>query len=647
MDHEPASPAPIDLCPEEDETDNRYRDDDGCPDEPIGGIAYFANGLRPVAFTPGPLPRKGAAQVPFMPFSLIEDPYVGEVHPHATLGRFVASAAAPRSTFAAANDTAAAPLLRRFLTQGALPPIGAVRIESLVDYYTPTSIYPLIGLGAPRLDVFVEVGPCPWSPGHRLARIHVEAPPRLVRPRTTILMLDRSPSMSTPERLPMVKHGFSTLLDTIAVVGREDRVAVIAFDREEQLVLPPTDIAERATIDAAIAGIRTGAPSGYRGRLDLAHALADKRRPGEHVHIILVSDGAAALWYPRERPSLRRPDTSLTVIGVGDRDHDNYTLGQFAADNDGQLRYLDSAAEADRLFHLLGLQGPNAAEDLQFQAVFDPAVVARWHLVGHGEHAIAAAEFRRDTPPAAAIYGGPQHPRRRAAELAGGQSMSVLYELVPTGSTPVAFDFTVRARIGGRDRRIVRKVRDTGVELAATSSDFRFVAAVAELGLLVQGGPRGQATLAQVRELAAGTLDNRPRSERADFLALVDAVEPHFATRAAHWAAADAWLRDHPVEALAPVIRAAAEIPASSLLTLRGEAMRMAAFGVRVAVIGGHDGREGRSPDERAAIAMARAEAVKRYLIEVMGHPPDRYEVRLPIPGRAPSRHVTLESIVP
>jgi hypothetical protein len=56
--------------------------------------------------------------------------------------------------------------------------------------------------------------------------------------------------------------------------------------------------------------------------------------------------------------------------------------------------------------------------------------------------------------------------------------------------------------------------------------------------------------------------------------------------------------------------------------------MRMQGFG-RFALIGHHDGVEGRSPAEREAIARARAMAVHRYLVEVMHHPHDRYEVRV------------------
>lgn len=117
------------------------------------------------------------------------------------------------------------------------------------------------------------------------------------------------------------------------------------------------------------------------------------------------------------------------------------------------------------------------------------------------------------------------------------------------------------------------------------------------------------------------------------------------------WADADAWSRAHPLAAHSPAVRAASQIPASSLPSLEFAAMRMRMWG-RHALVGVHDGHEGASPDQRAAIATARAEAVKRYLVEVMGHPHERHELRPMTPDHAAfdrihNRRVDLETILP
>ncbi len=632
-----SEPPPVDLCPDADETPNNYRDADGCPDEQPIGMGYFTDGLRPVSFTATPLPGRGAPGVQSIFFSTSDD-RASEVYPHNRLGRFVAAADAPRSTLAPGNDTSAYPLLRRFLADGELPPIGVLRIESLIDYFTPAELSSWPG---PRtaLAVHTEIGPCPWNPNSRLAHLRVQTHIPLLHDRLVVVILDVSHSMSTPDRLPLLKQGLASLLDGLAATS-ENRVAIVAFANHEQLVLPPTSLSDRPTIDAAIAGLRTRDFIFNRTRKSLANDLLRQRRPGEQVHVILAGDGAQAHGYPLELPP-PHPDLRVSVIGVGARDFDDQGLGQLATDHDGELYYLDTPAEARSTFTDLALWqgGPVVARDIQLQAVFDPATVARYHLIGHANHAISPDEFTGDRP-ARDADGGPWLGRRRAGDLAAGQALNVLYELEPTTTAPLAFRFTVRARVDGRERRITQLVRDSGADLNATSDGFRFTAAVAELGLLIQGGPRGDATLAQVRELATRGLATNPTQKAHDFLAVLDLVEAHFDDRAAQWAAADHWLQAHPPAALSPAVRSASKIPVSSLPTLEFEAMRMRMISARYALVGVHDGHEGASPDERAAIAKARAEAVKRYLVEVMGHPPEHYELRPMTPD-----HVALEGI--
>ncbi len=660
----PVPAAPVDLCPDADETRNGYRDADGCPDEPPTAMVYFADGLRPVLFTAKPIAGRGAPGVQSVFFSTPDDA-ASEVYPHNRLGRFVTTAETPRSTLAPSNDTSAYPLLRRFLADGALPPIGVLRIESLIDYFTPTDLssWPYSG---PRFDVHAEIGPCPWNPSHRLAHLRVQTHLADLRDRLVVVILDVSHSMSGPDRLPLLKQGLAGLLDGLALVA-ENRIAVVGFATHEALVLPPTSLSERATIDAAIAGLRTRDVIVDRTDTSLVEALVRQRLPGEQVHIIFAGDGAHGFGDPIELPTPHR-DVRVSVIGAGDRDFDDKGLGELATDHDGELYYLDTAAEAHSTFNALAVWqgGPIVARDVQLQAVFDPATVARYHLVGHANHGISPEEFTRDRA-ARDVDGGPWLGRRRAGDLAAGQAFNVLYELEPTvptatsQSAPLSFRFTVRAHVDGRDRRITRLVRDTGADFAATSDGFRFTAAVAELGLLIQGGPRGAATLAQVRELAIDAftaktryraLGTQPTSKAGDFFAVLDLIEAHFEERAVQWADADAWLHANTPNTLSPAIRKAATIPASSVRSLEFEAMRMGHRSNRYALVGLHDGREGASADERFAIARAGAEAVKRYLVEVMGHPPEQFMLRPTASDRvgserASERSVQLEAVLP
>ncbi len=68
-------------------------------------------------------------------------------------------------------------------------------------------------------------------------------------------------------------------------------------------------------------------------------------------------------------------------------------------------------------------------------------------------------------------------------------------------------------------------MRDGGATFAEASADLRFAAAVAEFGMLLRGSPnKGDATWAQARALAEGSLGTDPSGYRREFVDLVAAA---------------------------------------------------------------------------------------------------------------------------
>lgn len=68
----------------------------------------------------------------------------------------------PLSTFSIDVDTASYANVRRFLTQNALPPPDAVRVEEMINYFPYHDPAPPAG---GSFGVNVEVAGCPWTPG--------------------------------------------------------------------------------------------------------------------------------------------------------------------------------------------------------------------------------------------------------------------------------------------------------------------------------------------------------------------------------------------------------------------------------------------------------------------------------------------------
>lgn len=78
----------------------------------------------------------------------------------------------PQSTFSIDVDTASYSNVRRFLNQGQLPPIDAVRIEEMINYFTYEYPEPVDGY---PISVTTEISAAPWNPQHQLMLVGIQA----------------------------------------------------------------------------------------------------------------------------------------------------------------------------------------------------------------------------------------------------------------------------------------------------------------------------------------------------------------------------------------------------------------------------------------------------------------------------------------
>src|SRR6266571_4227132 len=238
---------------------------------------------------------------------------------------FLAVSAHPLSTFSLPIYRASYSNVRRFITQGQLPPKDAVRIEELVNYFPYNYAEPN---GAAPVAISAEVSPAPWTPGHRLVRIGLQAK-RIhtggLPPSNFVFLLDVSGSMMPPNKLPLLKAAFRLLVNELRA---RDRVAIVVYAGSAGLVLPSTPGDQKNKILDAIdrleAGGSTAGGEGIRRAYD--EAVANFVRGGNN-RVILATDGDFNVGVSSDAEMVRlieekrQTGVFLTVLGVGELLH--------------------------------------------------------------------------------------------------------------------------------------------------------------------------------------------------------------------------------------------------------------------------------------------------------------------------------------
>jgi Ca-activated chloride channel family protein len=449
---------------------------------------------------------------------------------------FRAVANDPLSTFSVDVDRASYANLRHFLMEGSRPPKDAVRIEEMINYFPYD--YP-----APRgehpVSVTTEVADAPWHAGHRLLRIGLRTAPvdmRRAPPSNLVFLVDVSGSMSSPDRLPLVKQSLRLLVDQLRA---EDRVALVAYAGAAGLVLPSTPGSDKETILDAIERLEAGGSTAGGAGLRLAYDVARRSHiRGGNNRVVLATDGDFNVGVSSDAEMVRLIEekraqgTFLTVLGFGRGNLKDSKMELLADRGNGNYAYIDNLLEARKvLVNEMGGTLLTVAKDVKLQVEFNPARVRAYRLVGYENRLLANEDFNDDT--------------RDAGEMGAGHTVTALYEIIPVGvrsdavvrgvdslryRTPappaspargseLAFVKIRYKRPGSETSRLMEHpVRDAA---GAPSRDFTFAAAVAGFGMLLRDSEhRGSLTLGEVIRLAERSRGPDPDGYRAEFVRL-------------------------------------------------------------------------------------------------------------------------------
>ena len=442
----------------------------------------------------------------------------------------------PVSTFSVDVDRAAYANVRRFLNDNSLPPVDAVRIEELINYFDydyaqPTDEHPFA--------VHMEMGACPWNEEHHLVSIGLQGKEIEVQnlpASNLVFLIDVSGSMGwDANKLPLLKQAFKILIQELRP---EDRVAMVVYAGAAGCVLQSTPGDRKQTIISALDRLEAGGSTAGGEGIRLAYEIAKKNYiPGGNNRVILATDGdfnvgeSSDAAMERLIEDKRDEGVFLTVLGFGMGNYKDSKMEKLSNAGNGNYAYIDNILEAKKV---LGKEMWGTlytiAKDVKIQIEFNPAHVKAYRLVGYENRLLNREDFNDDT--------------KDAGDIGSGHTVTALYEIIPAGSdeevkgsdeleyqnvtlnkSPNLMTLKLRYKKPDEDKSqlIVHRIREKDIKEEELSDNFTFAAAVAEFGMLLRDSEfKANSSYDHVMEAARSARGEDEEGYRIEFIRLVE-----------------------------------------------------------------------------------------------------------------------------
>lgn len=437
------------------------------------------------------------------------------------------------STFSIDVDTGSYTNTRRFLNDGRLPPVDAVRAEEMINYFDyqypqPNNVHPF--------SISTETVDSPWKENAKLIKIGIQAKDLSTKQlplANLVFLVDVSGSMDAADKLPLVKQTLRLLTEQLRP---QDKVTIITYASGEKLVLEPTAGNEKDKILAVINTLQASGATAGEQAIQLAYKQAEKAFVKNGINrILLATDGdfnvgitdfSTLKGMVAEK---RKSGISLTTLGFGTGNYNEQLMEQLADAGDGNYSYIDNKNEAKKVVERqLSSTLATVAQDVKIQVEFNPATVKEYRLVGYENRMLKQEDFNND--------------KVDAGDIGAGHNVTAIYEIVPVGQQGwlndsryqalIKTDATkkseyafvnLRYKLPNQEKSILlnQAVKAESKSLAQANSDTRFAIAVASYAQQLKGGQYNTAMgWDQIIQLAQQSAKPDPYQMREEFIEL-------------------------------------------------------------------------------------------------------------------------------
>lgn len=451
---------------------------------------------------------------------------------------FQVAAQTPVTTFSVDVDRASYSNVRRFLNMGQMPPVDAVRIEEMINYFEYEYPQPT---GSHPISLMTEMTDSPWNPGLKLVHIGLQAktvPVQNLPASNLVFLIDVSGSMMDQNKLPLLKEAFKLLVDQLRT---QDKIAIVAYAGAAGMILPPTSGGEKMKIKEALDNLEAGGSTAGGEGIELAYKLARENflEKGNN-RVILATDGDFNVGVSSEADlqrlieQKRKEGVFLSIMGFGMGNYKDSHIETLADKGNGNYAYIDNIQEARKEFvQEFGGTLFTVAKDVKIQIEFNPVHVQGYRLIGYENRALKNEEFHDD--------------KKDAGDMGSGHSVTAIYEIIPTGTKsaylpqadPLKYQQNNSSVAGKTQEMLTIKVRykapeseksvlfDLAVNKALKpwndcSENLRFASSVAEFGLVLRNSEyKGTATYEDVISRAKAAFGKDEEGYRSEMVRLV------------------------------------------------------------------------------------------------------------------------------
>ncbi len=345
-----------------------------------------------------------------------------EDYSHYDIDGFKKASQTPLSTFSADVDTASYANVRRLANDGYNIPADAVRIEEMLNYFDYNYKKP----SKSKFNVHYEYTDCPWNDEAKLLFMGIQAKELEKEPNSNLVFLiDVSGSMYSKDKLPLVKEALKKLSREMT---KNDRISIVTYSGHEQVLVSGaygnmvnciSDLADSLEAD--------GCTNGEAG-INMAYDIAKQNyiKDGSN-RVIMATDGDLNVGISdKDKLSMfiaekRDSGVYLTILGFGTGNLKDDKMEALAKDGNGNYHYIDCAAEATKvLVDERKKTLVTIADDVKIQVEFNPTLVDSYKLIGYDGRKLNNEDFDND--------------KKDAADMGAGQSITVMYEIIPAKS---------------------------------------------------------------------------------------------------------------------------------------------------------------------------------------------------------------------